>query len=80
MTGEAVQSSMFPIQLKTRPCVVVELPQCPRIGVVTTLAFRSQLLLVDIIRLMTGTAFLPGLPECCRQMALLAGHNSMQPD
>ena len=46
----------------------------------TVLTLRTQLLLMDIICLMTGTAFFANLSERSRQVALLTGHDNMQTD
>ena len=44
----------------------------------TALAILTQLLFVDIVAAVTGSALFLNFPERCRQVTFLTGHNSMQ--
>lgn len=78
MAGKAIQIRMRSPQREFSQGIVIEFPQCPAIGVMAVFTFRSQLVFVNIIRLVAIVAVAGCSAEPGADMTFLTGNRSMQ--
>ena len=80
MTREAVDTSMRASKREFCQGVVIKLPKWPAIGVMTAFTSQTQLLFVNVLRMMTVITVVGCALEFGIDMTFLAGGHCMHAD